>query len=92
MPDIDYKKLNIEIPWFSYHNLVMHLDNLFANGKGRVVWHPQTKILKGELLLMEKELYITWLNGPKVMGLKSPLMKMRMKMRIQWIQTSRAKL
>jgi hypothetical protein len=28
MPDIDYKKLTIEIPWFSYHNLVFHLDNL----------------------------------------------------------------
>ena len=35
MPDIDYKKLTIEIPWFSYHNLVMHLDNLFAKGKGK---------------------------------------------------------
>ena len=38
MPDIDFKKLTIEIPWFSYHNLVMHLVNLFANGNEKVVW------------------------------------------------------
>jgi len=81
MPDIDYKKLTIEILWFSYHNLVMHLDNLFA--KGKVVWASSDGEFWGGLLLMGKKLYITWLSGAKVKALKSPLMKMRMRMRIQ---------
>ena len=49
MPDIDYKKLTIEIPWFSYHNLVFHLDNLFA--KGKVVWASSDEEFEGGVIV-----------------------------------------
>ena len=74
MPDIDYKKLNIEIPWFSYHNLVMHLDNLFAKGKGkgRVVWASSDGDFEGGVIIDGKETVYNLAEWAKINGIEEP--------------------
>ena len=74
MPDIDYKKLTIEIPWFSYHNLVMHLDNLFAKrkGKGRVVWASSDGDFEGGVIVDGKETVYNLTEWAKSNGIEEP--------------------
>ena len=72
MPDIDYKKLTIEIPWFSYHNLVMHLDNLFANGNGKVVWASSDGEFEGGVIVDGKETVYNMTEWAKSNGIEEP--------------------
>jgi hypothetical protein len=74
MPDIDYKKLTIEILWFSYHSLVMHLDNLFAkgNGKGRVVWASSDGEFEGGVIVDGKETVYNLAEWAKSNGIEEP--------------------
>ena len=72
MPDIDFKKLTIEIPWFSYHNLVMHLDNLFANGNGKVVWASSDGEFEGGVIVDGKETVYNLTEWAKSNGIEEP--------------------
>ena len=70
----------------------MHLVNLFANGNGKVVWASSDGEFEGGVIVDGKETVYNLDEWAKSKGIEEPLMKMRMKMRIQWIQTSRATL
>ena len=74
MPDIDYKKLTIEIPWFSYHNLVFHLDNLFAKGKGKgkVVWASSDEDFEGGVIVDGKGTVYNLAEWAKSNGIEKP--------------------
>ena len=72
MPDIDYKKLTIEIPWFWYHNLIMHLDNLFAKGKGKVVWASSDGDFEGGVIVDGKETVSNLAEWAKSNGIEEP--------------------
>ena len=71
MPDIDYKKLTIEIPWFSYHNLVMHLDNLFAKG-GKVVWASSDEDFEGGVIVDGKGTVYNLAEWARSNGIEEP--------------------
>ena len=70
-PDIDYKKLTIEIPWFSYHNLVFHLDNLFAKG-GKVVWASSDEDFEGGVIVDGKSTVYNLAEWAKSNGIEEP--------------------
>ena len=72
MPDIDYKKLTIESPWFWYHNLIMHLDNLFAKGKGKVVWASSDGDFEGGVIVDGKETVSNLAEWAKSNGIEEP--------------------
>ena len=74
MPDIDYKKLTIKIPWFSYHNLVFHLDNLFAKGKGkgRIVWASSDEDFEGGVIVNGKETVYNLAEWAKSNAIEEP--------------------
>ena len=72
MPDIDYKKLTIEIPWFSYHNLVMHLVNLFANGNEKVVWASSDGEFEGGVIIDGKGTVYNLAEWARSNGIEEP--------------------
>ena len=72
MPDIDYKKLTIEIPWFWYHTLIMHLDNLFTKGKGKVVWASSDGDFEGGVIVDGKETVYNLAEWAKSNGIEEP--------------------